>query len=59
LADLAPAFAQNFLFAKDCFAPLAKSAAGGGAALRSLSICARRRSSASEFFGLDILDSQY
>ena len=30
LADLAPAFAQNFLFAKDCFAPLAKGAAGSG-----------------------------
>jgi hypothetical protein len=30
LADLASAFAQNFLFAKDRFAPLAKGAAGGG-----------------------------
>ena len=30
LADLAPAFTQNLLFAKDCFAPLAKGAAGGG-----------------------------
>ena len=30
LADLAPAFAEDFLFAKDCFAPLAKGVAGGG-----------------------------
>ena len=30
LADLAPAFAQNFLFAEDCFAPLAKRAMGSG-----------------------------
>jgi hypothetical protein len=30
LADFASAFAQNFLLAEDCFASLAKGAAGSG-----------------------------